>query len=68
MNASTATLADLAEELNRCEIALSIGMSRKEERKWTKYQKEVKAEINRRSPVAEVSDDVLMAELSEYAN
>lgn len=66
--ATTATMSELAEELNRCDIALAIGLSRKEERKWVAYRKAIKLEIERCEPldatIAAMTDEQLMSELS----
>lgn len=67
LDGTKATLSELAEELNRADIALSIGMSRKEERKWVKYRRDVMREIDRRDPVppemASMTDAELLAAL-----
>ena len=68
MNANEATLSELAEELNRANIALAIGLSRKEERKWRRYRKQVHAELMQRTAPSHdsrpMTDAELKAELS----
>lgn len=63
-----ATLAELATELERSDIALAIGLSRKAENRWRRYRRAVQAEIDRRCPVPanlkDISDDELLRQLS----
>lgn len=67
MTLQNASLSELAEELNRADIALSIGLSRKAEREWKAYRKALVAEVDRRSPVAkdDMTDAELLAKLAE---
>ena len=68
MNIERASLADLAIELERADVALSLGFSRKEERRWRAYRKAVWTEIKRRTPVPtesrKLTDADLLRELS----
>ena len=63
-----ATDSELAEELNRADIALSVGFSRAEERRWKKYRRAIVAEIDRRHPVdSTMTDAELQRELADMA-
>lgn len=64
-----ATLSYLVTELNKADIALAIGFSAKETRKWKAYRKAIKAEIARLDPIdpeiAAMSDEDLVAALQD---
>lgn len=63
---SDATMSELAEELNKCDAALTLGVR---VRFFRKYRKAIWAEINRREPItpeeAAMSDAELVAALKD---
>jgi hypothetical protein len=69
MQATNASLSELATELQKADLALSLGLSRREERKWQTYRRNLLAEIERRDPVkhiaATMTDAELLAALAE---
>lgn len=67
MNIKQASLSDLANELDRADIALAVGFSRKVERLWKEYRKAVWSEIKRRTPIdaTAMTDAELLRQLNE---
>lgn len=64
MNITDATMSELADELNKCDTALMLGV---QVRFFKKYRKFVAAEIDRRCPIdqklAAMSDADLLSQL-----
>jgi hypothetical protein len=60
--------SQLAEELNRADIALAIGFGRAETRRWKKYRRAIVAELDRRYPDdGTITDAELQRELADLA-
>jgi hypothetical protein len=58
-----ASMSDLATELQKAELALAIGLSRREDRKWKAYRGAIRAEIDRRAPISPELQAMTDAEL-----